>query len=127
MPGHVTFNVAPRYTPGSPAQVDERIARRVAEEEKVGYGRSLAGVYGQKELWRAELFGNAGIVEARWEQVRPSGWLVQDLLTGEMFFRYATRDPKGPTVAQRTKARQLVAAWQSRTLVDWTESREATV
>jgi len=117
----VTFNVAPRYSPGSPAQVDERTARRVAEDEKHGYGRSLAGVYGLKEQQRAEQLGNAGIVEARWEQARPSGWLVQDMLTSEIFFRYATTDRKGPTPAQRTKARQLVAAWQGRTLVDWTE------
>ena len=121
MATYVTFNVAPRYSPGSPAQVDERTARRVAEDEKHGYGRSLAGVYGQTELTRAEQLGNSGIVEARWEQARPSGWLVQDMLTGEIFVRYATRDPKGPTAAQRTKARQLVAAWQGRTLVDWTE------
>lgn len=81
--GH--FSVAPRYSGGSPAQVDERLAERVASEEVDGFLMSLAGAYGPEGLARAERLGLEGIVEERVE--RHGGWEVRDLISDRHFFR----------------------------------------
>lgn len=81
------FNVAPRYTPGSPAMVDERTARRVAQEEQNGYDQVLTGIYGEEEVRRAKKLGLAGIVEQRIERTSRKLWQVEDLITGEKFER----------------------------------------
>lgn len=90
------FSVAPRYTCGSPAQVPEHIARRVAEEEKQAYERSLTGIYGDADKELAEKKGLAGIAEERTETAK--GWQVRDLCTGEAFlrpFEWKTREKRG--------------------------------
>jgi hypothetical protein len=85
--GH--FNVAPRYSPGSPALVDEGIARKVAEDEKRFIEHALEGVWGEAQKARAEKLGLRGIVEYRVEKGsgKKLGWQVEDLCTGEKFFR----------------------------------------
>ena len=87
MNGH--FNVAPRYTPGSPALVPEDIALRVAMQERNSITHALDGSWGPKEKADAERFGLRGIVEFRRERGsgKKSGWEVIDLCTGEKFFR----------------------------------------
>ena len=86
---HVSFSVAPRYTPGSPAQVDELTARRVAEEERQSLAFLLEGCEGPDAKTRAERLGLRGISEQRMETGagKKQGWRVLDLCTGETFFR----------------------------------------
>jgi hypothetical protein len=86
------FNVRPRYTPGSPAAVDEYTALRVVEQERRAYEHSLTGAYGEEDLKVANTQGLKGIVEACFE--RSNGWDVKDLLTGEEFRRERIRADK---------------------------------
>jgi hypothetical protein len=80
------FNVAPRFTPGSPAMVRYTIAARVVVEEREAHARALTGVYGPQSALAAALPGALrGIVEERDE--RPGCWLVHDMVTGERFIR----------------------------------------
>jgi hypothetical protein len=84
-PRGLHWNVAPRYTAGSPAMVPEHIARQVAKEEKEAYERLLTGIYGEADKATAEKLGLKGIVEERFETKK--GWDVTDVLTGEQFIR----------------------------------------
>jgi len=79
------FNVAPRFTPGSPALVDRDIAVRVAMEEEDSFDYAKEGRYGDRFKETAETKGLNGIVEVRAETRK--GWDVLDLLTGERFVR----------------------------------------
>ncbi len=79
------FNVRPRYSGGSPAQIDEALARRLVIEERTDFDRSLAGYYGVEQETVARQLGLRGIVERRIE--RAGAWEVDDLLTGERFIR----------------------------------------
>jgi hypothetical protein len=79
------FNVAPRYTGGSPAAVREEIAVRVAQEEKRAYEQVLTGAFGDEELHTAKTKGLKGIAEVVFE--RGNGWDVKDLCTEEQFRR----------------------------------------
>jgi hypothetical protein len=81
----IYWNVKPRYTPGSPAQVDQATAERVAGEERLGYVATLDGAHGTIAAAEAKIAGLRGIVEMRWE--RPGAWIVHDLLTNERFIR----------------------------------------
>lgn len=89
---NLSFQVRPRYTPGSPGLVDEETALRVASQEKENYEVAREGVYGDgfKEL--AEKMGMGGIVERREE--RAGGWEVTDLITGRMFRRAVIKASK---------------------------------
>jgi hypothetical protein len=82
---NISYNVAPRYTCGSPAMVDERTAVQVAAEEKHFYEMALTGAFGEEDQTKAKTLGLLGIAEARHE--RPKGWDVLDLITQERFFR----------------------------------------
>jgi len=86
------YNVAPRYTPGSPAMVNQEIAERVAAQEKSSIQHALEGTWGPEEQARAERLGLRGIVEFREERGsgKKYGWEVTDLCTGERFFRLCT-------------------------------------
>ena len=88
--GH--FNVAPRYTPGSPALVDEGIAVRVALQERSSIVHVLDGMEGEKNQKRAERLGLRGIVEYRVFRGsgKKEGWEVTDLCTGEKLFRLSS-------------------------------------
>jgi hypothetical protein len=83
------YNVAPRYTCGSPASVDKATATLVASEERRAYEAALTGVYGDADKTKAERLGLRGIVEYREEKGsgKNHGWHVEDLCTGEMLFR----------------------------------------
>lgn len=83
------FNVAPRYTPGSPAMVDGETAFRVAASELVGYDYARDARYGEEDVERAQKLGPAGIVTAVRELPRGKGWDVLDLITGERSERAA--------------------------------------
>ncbi len=88
--GH--FNVAPRFTPGSPALVREEIALRVAAQERDSFPRAKEGIYGETDKAKAERLGLRGIVEYRVERGsgKKHGWEVIDLCTGERLFRLCT-------------------------------------
>lgn len=79
------YDVKPRYTAGSPAQVDLETATRVADQERRGYDEALEGSYGAVEREKAERLGLKGIVEERVEKI--DCWIVCDLLTSEKFVR----------------------------------------
>lgn len=80
--GH--FNVEPRYTPGSPAQVPEYTALRVAAQEKDAIEGALEGIWGEEAKARAEERGLDLIVFEMVE--RPKGWDVHDLITDKHYF-----------------------------------------
>lgn len=81
----ITYNVAPRFTPGSPAAVDLATATKVVDDERRAYRATLEGVYGADAVWRANKDGLDGIVEERDE--RSDCWLVTDMITGRRFIR----------------------------------------
>jgi len=85
----IYFDVAPRYTGGSPAQVPQAIAERVAGEELDGFRMTLAGVYGEAAVARAQQLGVEGIAEERRE--RGDGWEIRDLISDRRFFRIVRR------------------------------------
>lgn len=91
------YNVAPRYTPGSPALVDYQTAQGVAEDERRAYERALSGRYGDAERVNAQALGLSGIVERR--TVYAHHYVALDVLTGE------TRDSRGVKVSSEAKAR----------------------
>lgn len=100
----IHFNVTPRYSSGSPAQVDEDTARRVADDERRDYACALDGSYGVTEQKHAQDAGLAGIVEEREE--RADCWLVTDLLTGDRFVRMF------PSIDEK---RRITRGWKLRT------------
>lgn len=75
----ITYNVAPRYTPGSPALVDRATAERVAKEEDESYKLAITGHAGEEAKLRAMEEGRFGIVEERWEERNRMHY--RDLLT----------------------------------------------
>jgi hypothetical protein len=75
------YQVAPRYTSGSPALVDARLARHVAAAERAAHARALTGLYGDAAREEAEHCGLAGIVWS-WRQHGRSV-RYQDEITGE--------------------------------------------
>jgi len=79
------YNVAPRYTAGSPALVREEIALRVAQDEEGGHQHANVGRYGQEKQVTSKEIGLSGIVELRAETKK--GWDVLDVITGERFIR----------------------------------------
>jgi hypothetical protein len=93
----VSYHVAPRYTPGSPALVDFGIAKRVAWQEAETHQRLLTGVYDDAEADRATKLGLAGISYAMDE--RAECWIVTDLITGQMYIRMFDRNWKTPGAA----------------------------
>ncbi len=72
------FGVYPRYTPGSPAQVDEVTAQRVAKQEESNFNRIKDGRYG---LDMDTSLGLSGIALS-WQEIG-KGVVVRDLITGE--------------------------------------------
>lgn len=81
------YNVMPRYSSGSPAQVDVDTACKVAISEKRSYEAALEGVYGEAQQERAERLGLRGIAEGVREVRKLKGWEVTDLLTCEVYVR----------------------------------------
>lgn len=79
------YQVAPRYSGGSPAMVTESVALRVMADETFARNAALEGVFGEEERRRAQTLGLSGIVERLTD--RDEGWDVEDLLTGEQSYR----------------------------------------
>lgn len=80
----IRFNVAPRYTCGSPAQVHEGIAVRVAKQEAEAYrDHYLSGLYGADAKAEAEKNGLDFIAFTMRETRK--GWEAYDLLTGKLW------------------------------------------
>lgn len=101
-----TFNVAPRYSAGSPASVDERTARRVIIDERSSYLSAITGLFGAVEQDRASKpYALNGIVERRLEYA--DGWVVYDMMTLDVFYRF-NRDDRLPTLRQRERARERI-------------------
>lgn len=89
----VLYQVEPRFTPGSPAQVTERQARMVAECEAAAYRDILAHPDEDPRAFHlAKTAGLGGIVEAISELPAGRGWAVWDLVTDQRFERLT---PKG--------------------------------
>ncbi len=82
---HTFYQVAPKYTAGSPAQVDEQTARRVAAEEARSYANHLEGVYGPEDQEKAQAEGLGGISERVTQHA--GHMVVEDLITGQRFRR----------------------------------------
>lgn len=74
------FSVKPRYSPGSPGQVDETVALTVAAQEKEGHEAHLEGLYGEERKTWAQVAGLEGIAERMVE--KKGGWDILDLITG---------------------------------------------
>ena len=79
------YNVAPRYSPGSPAQVDFETASGVVDDERHGHKAALEGAYGPERKAQAEQDGLDGIVEERIEKA--DCWVIIDMITGRQFVR----------------------------------------
>jgi hypothetical protein len=77
----VRWSVYPRYSCGSPAQVDEATAMRVAHEERRGYETAADGTYGTERQQLALSMGLHGIVLC-WTE-RRGLFDYRDALTGE--------------------------------------------
>lgn len=87
---HLRFNVRPRYSAGSPAQVPEHIALQVVRDEQTSYRHALEGAYGEEQQARAKELGLSGIVYVMYEQGsgRNFRWHVLDLITEEEILRH---------------------------------------
>jgi hypothetical protein len=81
MPHRIAYHVAPRYSCGSPAQVDEKIARRVIEDEKEAFQAHLEGVYGPEAQHLAQQRGLSRIVYSTLEKRNKQ--FVKDEMTDE--------------------------------------------
>ena len=77
----VWYSVSPRYTPGSPAQVDRNLAERVAREEAESFPHDRDGSCGLEHQQRATRLGLDGIAWAWYEAGRSIHW--RDLVTGD--------------------------------------------
>jgi hypothetical protein len=87
-PSH--YHVAPRFTPGSPAMVNEKIAKQVAKEELEAYEEHVDKErYGEQLREFAVKLGLRGIVEYRVETKK--GWEVTDLVVNDHFERFEVK------------------------------------
>lgn len=77
----VLYEVAPRYTPGSPAMVPEETARRVARQENQAYQDAISWSMHPKH----ELARQKGVSWIVWERVEVRGRVYKRcMLTDEM-------------------------------------------
>lgn len=78
----IRYNVAPRYTAGSPAQVDQKTALRVARQETQAILGYLEGIYGEEAQQKAQRLGLEWIVYSLTETSRVL--IYFDIITGVM-------------------------------------------
>ncbi len=78
----IYYNVNPRFTCGSPAQVSFDIARRVADQERQAYDHLVRMDPGHVDVQPHRL---EGIVEERVENA--DHWFITDMLTAKQFIR----------------------------------------
>lgn len=100
----LTYSVYPRYTPGSPAQVDQATALRVARDEREAYAELLTPpILDPIATRRAKGLGLRGIVVATWEVGRKA--YRRDILTGHIEFRMLRpiTHPNGATFHEERK------------------------
>lgn len=84
------YNVAPRYSAGSPAMVDQTTAERVMAQERCCHRRALTGIYCADQQRIAETQGLADIV---WTTLERGATLYRhDLLTDVTTQRRIRRD-----------------------------------
>lgn len=76
------YHVEPRYSGGSPAQLEKNIALALADIERDCYEFDLEGGCGLTAKRIAQRDGLNGIVELRVEK-QGGGWHVLDMITGE--------------------------------------------
>ena len=81
---NITFNVAPRYTPGSPAAVPYETALKVAREERFSYEAAKEGTIGDDLKLKADTVGLDMIVFEMDETAK--GWNVHDMITDKQWF-----------------------------------------
>lgn len=77
------INVAPRYTPGSPASVHMDIAEKVAIEEKDAHDFVLKGYEGAERAEKAKEPDALKLIVFEMVEVS-KGWWVHDWITHEM-------------------------------------------
>lgn len=77
------YHVAPRYTAGSPAQVDAATAERVAKDEVHFQQRDMEGYFGEARREHAKTQGLTGIAYRTME--KGAFVYVDDLITEERF------------------------------------------
>jgi hypothetical protein len=77
------YHVAPRYTSGSPAMVDEATAFHVVRAEHDGYNRARSGMYGDEDQALAHTKGLRGIAYSTHESYNTIH--VFDLMTDEAY------------------------------------------
>jgi len=101
----VTWNVAPRYTAGSPAMVDEATARRVAAQEQDAIEAFLDGSCGEENRTKAEKLGLDGIV---WSSLEIRRVLVtEDLITGAVIKHPIRNDQEATHRAGRDRIAEI--------------------
>src|SRR5260370_290158 len=98
----ISYNVAPRYSAGSPAAVDRDTALRVAVDELAAYERTMEGIYGEGAKARALLLRISSNVEGR--EIRDYHYVATDCMTGER------RDSRQPSKEQMAAVRR----WKER-------------
>lgn len=96
------WQVAPRYTAGSPGQVDAATAKRIASQELAIYSQDLAGLHGPEDQARAQRLGTSGIVESVTDWADGSR-VITDEITG------ASRRERPKTARQKADADRLAA------------------
>lgn len=91
---NIFINVEPRYSAGSPAAIyDEKLALRIAADERNGYQHALEGLCGDAEKAKAEKLGLGLIVFIMKE--KSNAWEVHDLITNDRFvWPFKARCPK---------------------------------
>lgn len=77
---NIRYSVNPIFSGGSPAQVPQETAERVALEERRAYNRYLSGAYGPVPMKRAHDRGLGGLAYS-WREYK-RGAKVTDLVTG---------------------------------------------
>ncbi len=122
--GH--YSVRPRYTCGSPAQVSEEIARKVAHDESLVHEFIVKGGQGKEEQEKALKQGLSGISEHLIEIKH--GWLVNDLITGERYERLRGVLPRiGDEVIEDAKGVRLFVEEVSKIHVGLAYQRHGTI
>lgn len=86
------FNVAPRYSNGSPALVSRAQAEQVVQDECGAYARAISGSEGCNRQEQARTLGLSGIVEER--EMHSFHYIAHDMITGE---RRDSRDARRGT------------------------------
>ena len=105
-----SYNVRPRYSPGSPAAVDEATARRSAREERDSYETALSGAWGDAERQRAELLGLDGIAYELWEEGRGGS-----LSAASMGAASRSNRAKAASISSRTRRNSATTAVERET------------